>query len=481
MFKLLLILVVISKSYEKDIIVRTKDGLIKGRTVEFNNREINIFSSIRYAQPPVGPLRFKKPVPAGKWTGIQDSRNESKICLQQTGLKYRRELSEDCLFLSIWSSSLDNKSPKAVILWIFGGGWVFGAGMDLKDGLTLASLDVVVVSCNFRVGVMGLLCSGTDEAPGNVMLYDQVLVMKWIQENIHSFGGDPSMVTIFGISSGGMSVGLHVVSPLTNGLFKRAIMMSGSPYNYDESFVDPEHEIERAKKFSKHMKCPVDESNEWLNCLRKVNAKEIQKSIEFNKFNKPIFGDEFFPETTAKMVNKGNFNSDIDFMSGVCANESAFMGNLLFRTSKSRFRKILPFLLIGDKFNYEKIFQYYAAHLKEYDYEGIRKAYGQIQSDYMFICPTYLMTKDASVWMKNNTFFYILNYKGTSRYAKVCTEKQGVCHAEDMPFITGMPIVDQKNYMQDEIQFNWLFAYLWTNFVKTGFVFNENYFTFNSY
>ena len=184
MFKLLLILVVVSKSYEKDIIVTTKNGLIKGKTMEFDNKSINVFSSIRYAQPPVGPLRFKKPVPAGKWTGIQDSRNESKVCLQQTGLKYGREISEDCLFLSIWSSSLDNKSPKAVMLWIYGGTWIFGAGMDLKDGLTLASLDVVVVSCNFRVGVMSLLYSGTDEAPGNVMLHDQVLVMKWVQENI---------------------------------------------------------------------------------------------------------------------------------------------------------------------------------------------------------------------------------------------------------------------------------------------------------
>ena len=470
MLKLLFILLVVSESYEKEVIVSTKNGLIKGQTVQFNNKKINVFNSIRYGEPPVGPLRFKKSVPSGKLTGIQDARNESKICLQQTGIKYGREISEDCLFLSIWSTSLDTKSPKAVMLWIFGGAWIFGAGMDQDDGLTLASLDVVVVSVNFRVGLMGLLYGGNDEAPGNAMMHDQVLAMKWVQENIHSFGGDPSRVTIFGISSGGMSIGLHVVSPLSKGLFKRAIMMSGSPYTYDDSMVDLAQELERAKNFSITMNCTVNETDQWIECLKKVDAEVLTNSTDFNKFNKPIFGDDFYPESAVKLVNKGNFNSDVDLMGGVCANETAMIGMLLFQTSKSRFRSLLPNLLVGENFNYSEIFQYYAGHLNENDYEGIQKAYGQMQGDYMFICPVYLMTKHASVWMKNNTFFYILTYKGNSRYSRICSEKQGVCHAEDMPFVMGMPIVDRVNFKEDEIQFNWLFAYLWTNFAKTGFV-----------
>ena len=460
----------VSKSYEKEVIVNTKNGLIKGETVQLNNKTINVFNSIRYGEAPVGSLRFKKPVPSGKWKGIQDARNESKICLQQTGIKYGREISEDCLFLSIWSSSLDTKSPKAVMLWIFGGAWIFGAGMDIDDGLTLASLDVVVVSVNFRVGLMGLLYGGNDEAPGNAMMHDQVLAMKWVQENIHSFGGDPSRVTIFGISSGGMSVGLHVVSPLSKGLFKRAIMMSGSPYNYDDSMVDLAYELERAKNFSMTMNCTVDKTDQWIECLKKVDAQVLANSTDFIKFNKPIFGDDFYPESAPKLVNKGNFNSDIDLMSGVCANETAMMGMLLFRTSKSSFRSSLPYLLTGENFNYEQIFEYYVGHLDENDYEGIKRAYGQMQGDYIFICPVYLMTKDVSIRMKNNTYFYILTYKGNSRYSRICSKEQGICHAEDMPFVMGMPIVDEVNFTQDEIQFNWLFSYLWTNFAKTGLV-----------
>ncbi|CAG2121944.1 unnamed protein product, partial [Medioppia subpectinata] len=145
-----------------------------------------------------------------------------------------------------------------------------------SNGNYLTTHDVVVVAANYRLGQLGFLYGDREDAPGNVGLYDQLLAFKWVRENIHSFGKDRDQITIFGKSAGSWSVSAHILSPLSKGLFKRAIMESGSvmfgkvmePITKSEALV-------MAKNTAKHFNC--SKSKDWLQCLREVDAKEFPK------------------------------------------------------------------------------------------------------------------------------------------------------------------------------------------------------------
>ena len=137
-------------------------------------------------------------------------------------------MNEDCLILNIWSTGFNKKKP--VLFWIHGGGFLSGtAYRETMNGSALATFDIIV-SFNNRIGPFGFLYGGNEEAPGNVGWYDQLFALQWVKENIKSFGGDPNKITIFGNSAGGISVGFHLISDLSKGLFKRAIVQSGTPY-----------------------------------------------------------------------------------------------------------------------------------------------------------------------------------------------------------------------------------------------------------
>ena len=164
-------------------VVHTNDGKLKGLTRQSKHfgKKIHVFNGIRYAQPPIGQLRFQKPIPIQKWDDVKDALKFGHKCWQRSG----KNLSEDCLFLNIWtpnilstSSNQTNDTLKPVMVYIHGGGLRIGTGN--VGGLTLASHDVVVVSINYRLGIFGFLYGESEEAPGNVGLHDQVLALKWV-------------------------------------------------------------------------------------------------------------------------------------------------------------------------------------------------------------------------------------------------------------------------------------------------------------
>lgn len=198
------------------------------------------FKGIRYAKPPVGELRWKAPQPIEKSKETFDATHFGKTALQ---IKSESEqaslnpegLSEDCLTLNVWTTGTDTKKP--VMFWIHGGAFSYGGTADpLYDGSCILANnpDVVVVSCNYRVGPMGFIdftgFEGADEFPtsGYNGILDQIEGLKWVQENIEAFGGDPDNVTIFGESAGGGSVAILLAADGTDGLFKHAIAESGS-------------------------------------------------------------------------------------------------------------------------------------------------------------------------------------------------------------------------------------------------------------
>ena len=222
-------------------IVETDAGFVSG-TMEDS---VHIFKGIPFAAPPVGELRWKEPIPPIPWTDTlactkfpaSPMQSEPKPFMMWTEefLTPPEPLSEDCLYLNIWSgaSSAEDKLP--VLVWIYGGGFMSGSGAcAIYDGKALAKEGIVYVTINYRVGVFGfmahpdLTAEAQHKSSGNYGLMDQIAALKWIKNNIAAFGGDPDKVTIAGQSAGSMSVQSLVASPLTQGLFRGAIAQSGA-------------------------------------------------------------------------------------------------------------------------------------------------------------------------------------------------------------------------------------------------------------
>ena len=199
-----------------------------------------IFRGIPFAAPPIGDLRFKAPQPVEPWDGVREAKAFGPISLQAPNEMLEELLppadppqpqSEDCLYLNVWTPGLDDAS-RPVMVWIHGGAFTIGSGSEeYYNGANLAARgDVVIVTINYRLGALGFL-NLPSLGQTNFGMRDQVAALKWVQDNIANFGGDPDNVTIFGESAGGMSVASLMASPEAAGLFQKAIPQSGAGHN----------------------------------------------------------------------------------------------------------------------------------------------------------------------------------------------------------------------------------------------------------
>lgn len=216
--------------------VETMNGRVSG----FSKDGIFRFNGVPYAKPPVGPLRWRMPEPPESWAGVRDCSRFGPIAPQIQGAAEgllggtAGQKSEDCLYLNVWTPACDGQK-RPVMVWIHGGAFVTGAGsVGTYNGKRLAlNGDVVVVTINYRIGAFGFLNladATNDKIPGTGAegVADQIAAVRWVKENITSFGGDPGNVTVFGESAGGMSVGALLASPSATGLFHKAILQSGA-------------------------------------------------------------------------------------------------------------------------------------------------------------------------------------------------------------------------------------------------------------
>jgi para-nitrobenzyl esterase len=218
--------------------VKIDSGKIKGKSVG----SVRSFLGIPYAAPPMGNLRWKPPAPVAPWKRTRSATAFGSRCMQRrvyTDMVFRDPgISEDCLYLNVWTPAQDSAAKLPVMVWVYGGGFVTGATSEPRqDGSNLAKHGVVVVSMNYRLGVFGFFAhpdlaaeSGRNSA-GNYGLLDQVAALEWVKRNIAAFGGDPGNVTIFGESAGSFSVSALMASPLAKGLIHKAIGESGAAFS----------------------------------------------------------------------------------------------------------------------------------------------------------------------------------------------------------------------------------------------------------
>lgn len=311
-------------------------------------REVHIFTGIPFAKPPLGPLRFRKPVPIDPWHGVLEATAMPNSCYQERYEYFpgfegeemwnpNTNISEDCLYLNIWvpqhlrvrhhqDKPLTERPKVPILVWIYGGGYMSGtATLDLyKADIMASSSDVIVASMQYRVGAFGFLylnkyfSPGSEEAPGNMGLWDQQLAIRWIKDNARAFGGDPELITLFGESAGGGSVSLHMLSPEMKGLFKRGILQSGT-LNAPWSWMTGERAQDIGKVLVDDCNCNSSllaaDPSLVMDCMRGVDAKTISVQ-QWNSYtgilgfpSAPTVDGVFLPKDPDTMMKEGNFHN----------------------------------------------------------------------------------------------------------------------------------------------------------------------------
>ncbi|XP_060588080.1 cholinesterase 1-like [Ruditapes philippinarum] len=256
----------------------TITGETKSVTFQGNKYQVDRYLGIPYAKPPTGDLRFQPPQPFGSFSETYNAVDFGASCPQPSypTMPKENKTDENCLFLNIYvpRQKPDEPSGHAVMLYIHGGGLSIGSGV-FYDGSVLSSVEnVIVVTINYRLGLLGFLDIDNEKAPGNVGLLDQHLALQWVNENIGTFGGDKDRVTIFGQSAGSTCVAMQMMYPSNEGLFRGGITQSGAlsiPGMYHEN------NINIAKFYARSLGCSFETKDEVLKCLKEASSETIIK------------------------------------------------------------------------------------------------------------------------------------------------------------------------------------------------------------
>ncbi|XP_003427743.2 esterase B1 [Nasonia vitripennis] len=263
----------------KKPVVKTTCGRLRGSIQKsIEDYEYCAFKGIPYAEPPIGELRFQDPRPPKSWEGVKEATEFGPCCAQYDQFRRLYDGSDDCLYLNVYTKSLKPKTRLPVMMFIHGGAFTFGCGDDMFYGPDyLLKRDIVLVTINYRLGVLGFLNLEDEIAPGNQGFKDQVMALKWIQSNIINFGGDPDNVTVFGESSGGASANYLGLSPMSKNLFHKAISQSGVALNTWASTPSPK---QYAYKLCKSLGREIHDSQEIIEFLRSIDCLELAKVSE---------------------------------------------------------------------------------------------------------------------------------------------------------------------------------------------------------
>lgn len=415
--------------------------------------DVTAYKGIPFAAPPVGQLRWRAPEPVVPWPGVRRADRFSPICMQKGSYPEDappEPMSEDCLTLNVWVPAGAAPSAKLpVMVWIYGGGLVNGtASTPLYAGDELARRGVIVVTANYRLGALGFLAhpsltrESANKVSGNYGLLDQLAALQWVNRNIAAFGGDPANVTVFGQSSGSISISVLSASPLAKGLFRRAIGQSGGLLEPIE--IGPAFALDGAEKYGAAFAAKLGAPT--LAALRAKPAAEIANA----RYSPNAVIDGYVlrePPFNAFAQGRGN---DIDLLIGTTAEEGLeFVGkrNITVATLLDLLRQDFPSFivaLIGPK-------------TPANDKEAL-DAFVAFEGDMRF-------GWDMLAWARlhaatrRNTFLY--------RFEHTPPGEQGARHGVEMQYVFGHPN-PKAPWTDADRKLSQTMAAYWTNFAKTG-------------
>ncbi|XP_013141629.1 PREDICTED: cholinesterase 1-like [Papilio polytes] len=487
--------------------VRINDGVLEGEVT--NNeygRKIFRFKGIPYAQPPIGDLRFKAPQPVIPWSGVRDAKKLGNECYQYNVFSRSVNLgSEDCLYLNVFSPKLNPTEPMPVMVFIHGGGFTGGSGSDEVYGPNyLIRHDVILVTFNYRLEVLGFLCLDTEDVPGNAGMKDQVAALRWVQKNISNFGGDPDNVTIFGESAGGGSVCFHLLSPMSKGLFKRAIPQSGLAItHWATGFMVKERSLQLARELGCNSKddrviCQFLKAQPIEALVKKhvtMSYAESNKEaliVPFNIVVEKQFGnnERFMVDEAIEILRNSGIHEGVDVMEGFTEDEGVlFLGcgysvyKMFDQANKyPEFfvpRSIAIHCPLIDQIKIGKMIKNFYFKDEDVSMENVyylQKYFGTENFKY----PTISFQKHCAKRGKNRVFLYKFTCKSEFNVFKhvmgvediVLRDKALVSHADDLPYIFHIKMLADLNpkldvnsrvfKMIDQV------TKLWTNFAKYG-------------
>jgi para-nitrobenzyl esterase len=319
----------VSAKPSRHVQVRVADGVLEG--VVSADDQVRTFKGIPFAAPPTGPLRWKPPQPVQPWTGVRRAVDFGPRPMQgrifDDMVFHDDGPSEDCLYLNIWMPEHHGSGKLPVMVWIYGGGYAAGSTSEPRqDGGNLSKKGVIVVSFGYRLGVFGFFAhpeltrESEHHASGNYGLLDQVAALQWVKTNIAAFGGDPDNVTIFGESSGSYSVSVLMASPLSQGLFQRAIGESGA-FLQSDTPLRPLAEAEAA--------CVEFVESEWgatsLEKLRAMPAQKLLKAqLKLSRHDFPPNIDGYFLPEHARSIYAAGRQSHVPLLAGWNRDEDGY-------------------------------------------------------------------------------------------------------------------------------------------------------------
>ncbi|KAM9190010.1 neuroligin-1 isoform 2-T2 [Dugong dugon] len=528
--------VISQKLDDVDPLVTTNFGKIRGIKKELNNEILGPviqFLGVPYAAPPTGEHRFQPPEPPSPWADIRNATQFAPVCPQNiidgrlpevmlpvwftnnldVVSSYVQDQSEDCLYLNIYVPTEDVKriskecarkpgkkicrkgdirdsgGPKPVMVYIHGGSYMEGTG-NLYDGSVLASYgNVIVITVNYRLGVLGFLSTGDQAAKGNYGLLDLIQALRWTSENIGFFGGDPLRITVFGSGAGGSCVNLLTLSHYsegnrwsnsTKGLFQRAIAQSGTALSsWAVSFQPAKY----ARMLATKVGCNVSDTVELVECLQKKPYKElVDQDIQPARYHiafGPVIDGDVIPDDPQILMEQGEF-LNYDIMLGVNQGEGLkFVENIVdsddgisasdFDFAVSNFVDNLYGYPEGKDVLRETIKFMYTDWADRHNPETRRKTLLALFTDHQWVAPA-VATADLHSNFGSPTYFYAFYHHCQTDQVPAWAD---AAHGDEVPYVLGIPMIGPTelfpcNFSKNDVMLSAVVMTYWTNFAKTG-------------
>ncbi len=440
--------------------VGTANGAVRGLA----NGAVDEFLGIPYAAPPVGALRWRPPQPAASWPGVRDATQFAPHCPQPATPFGHASMSEDCLFLNVFTPSQQkSRSGHPVMVWIHGGALVSGESDDYIPARLVAD-GVTVVTINYRLGALGFLAhpalADANGQSGDYGLMDQQAALRWVQRNIASFGGNPRNVTIFGESAGGLSTLSQVASPQARGLFDRAIVESGS-YNLTQASLSSAEAA--GADFAAKAGC----ASQTAACLRNLPVSAILASQNASGYT-PNINSEVLPETLKTAFATGNFNR-VPIINGTNRDEwrlfvalSELAGNPV---TASNYQSMISATLGVSP----AVAVIIAAKYPLSAFPSPSVALGAVGTDAIFGCPA--LTIDQSVSHFVPAFAYEFNDENApENFLPPVSFRYGAAHASEIQYLMDLPTAAFPGTLSvQQQQLATIMKGYWTDFAQRGF------------